>query len=126
VVGGGILSGLRQRVIGGIPGGVGKTDMWVVVATTMETRRKKKGNVGRWGEKLGKRTDNFPSLASDFSTLRAWNPPLFIKGGRGIFCLYWCQILVFDLNRKDSNHWFKIAIKNCQILTTQSCMSWLL
>lgn len=47
VVGGGILSGLRQRVIGGIPGGVGKTDMWVVVATTMETRRKKKGNVGR-------------------------------------------------------------------------------
>jgi len=45
--GGGILSDLRQRVIGGIPGGAGKTDMWVVVATTMETRRKKKGNVGR-------------------------------------------------------------------------------
>jgi len=30
----------------------------------------------------------FPTLASDFSSLNAWNSPLIIRGGREIFCLY--------------------------------------
>jgi hypothetical protein len=46
--------------------------MWVVVATMMETRQSKRGNVGREKrKKLGKRADDFPSLAVDFSILRA-------------------------------------------------------
>jgi hypothetical protein len=29
----------------------------------------------------------FQTLASNFLLFRAWNPPLFIEIGRGIFCL---------------------------------------
>jgi len=46
------------------------------------------------------------------------------KGGRGRFCLYWCQILAIDSNRKDLNRWFKVAIMKCQILATEGYLSW--
>jgi len=35
------------------------------------------------------------------------------------------QILALDSNHKDFNRWFKVVIVNCQILTTQGCLSWL-
>jgi len=39
-------------------------------------------------KKLGEKASFSPSLASDFLMLNVWNPPLFIRGGREIFCLY--------------------------------------
>jgi hypothetical protein len=39
-------------------------------------------------EKLGEKASFSQSLASDFLMLIVWNPPLFIGGGREIFCLY--------------------------------------
>jgi hypothetical protein len=64
---------------------------------------KKEENVnGR--KKNGEKAKFWPTLIIDFFPLHAWNLPLFIGGGRGIICLYWCQILTLDLNRKDHNH----------------------
>jgi len=57
----------------------------------------------------------FSNLASDFSSLRPWNPPLFIRGGRWTFRLYWCQILALDSTWKDPNYRFKMAIMGCHI-----------
>jgi hypothetical protein len=56
-----------------------------------------------------------PTCHIDFLVLIDWNPPLFIGGGRGIFCFFWEQILVFDSNREDPNHWLKVTIMNYQI-----------
>jgi hypothetical protein len=53
-------------------------------------------------------------LDSIFFVSRAWIPPLFIGGGRGTFCLYWCQIFALDLIWNDLNCWFKVVIMNCQ------------
>jgi hypothetical protein len=49
------------------------------------------------------------TLDPDFFFLKAWNPPIFIEGGKGIFFLYWFQILTLDLNWKDLNRWFKVC-----------------
>jgi hypothetical protein len=54
----------------------------------------------------------FQTFDLDFSFLRPWNPPLFIKGGRRIFYLSLCQILALDLTPKDPNRWLKVAIMN--------------
>jgi hypothetical protein len=54
-------------------------------------------------------------LDSIFSSFRPWNAPLFIGGGRGTFCILWCQILVFGLVGKHPNRWFKVCTSNCQI-----------
>jgi hypothetical protein len=50
-----------------------------------------------------------------FFSFRPWNAPLFIAGGRGTFCLWWCQILAFGLVGKHPNRWFKVCTSNCQI-----------
>jgi len=42
----------------------------------------------RGEKKLGKRADFFLILASNFFLLNAWNPPLFIGGGRATLYLY--------------------------------------
>jgi hypothetical protein len=63
----------------------------------------------------GEKADFFQTLAFDFSSLRLWNPSLFIGGGRGTFCLMWCQILALDLTRKELNCQFKVAIMGYQI-----------
>jgi hypothetical protein len=74
-------------------------------------------------KKTRKIDDFFSTLASHFSSIRALNPPMFIGGGRGILFLFWRQILTLDSNWKDANHWFKVAIIDCQIFTTQDCKS---
>ena len=68
-----------------------------------------------WGE-----TDFF----SNFDLAQCLESTLFIGRGRGTPCLYWCQILALDSNKKDLNCWFKVVIVNYQILTIQSYMSW--
>jgi hypothetical protein len=37
---------------------------------------------------LGRKTNFSLTLGSLFSSLRAWNPLLFIGGGRGTLCLF--------------------------------------
>jgi hypothetical protein len=39
-------------------------------------------------KKLRGKTDFLSTLAFDFSFLKPWNPPLFIGGEKGMFCLY--------------------------------------
>jgi hypothetical protein len=50
-----------------------------------------------------------------FSSLMPLNAALFIGGGRGTFCLQWCQIVAFGLVGKHPNCWFKMCTSNCQI-----------
>jgi len=54
------------------------------------------------------------SLDPNFSTHGAWRSNLFIGGGRGTLCLFWCKILALGLTRKHPNHWLKVAMMNCQ------------
>jgi hypothetical protein len=75
------------------------------------------------GEKPGE-AGFFPTLASNFSSLNAWNPPLFIRGGREIFCFYQGPISALDSAQKDLNRWLKVVIMNCQILAIKSYLSW--
>ena len=48
------------------------------------------------------------------STLRPWKSNLFIEGRRGTFCFFWCQISALGSTPKYPNHWFKVAMMNCQ------------
>ena len=57
----------------------------------------------------------WPILDPIFSSLRPWNAALFIGGGRGTFCLSWCQIVAFGLVGKHPNRCFKVCTSNCQI-----------
>jgi hypothetical protein len=61
-----------------------------------------------------KKTDYFSNFSLRFLDLNAWNPLLFIGGGRVEFYLYWCQILALDSTRKDLNRWLKVVIMNSQ------------
>ena len=65
-------------------------------------------------------------LDSMFSSLRPWNPPLFIGGGRGQFCLHWRKILALDSDGKDPNRWLKVGMVHCQIVKSAAagCLSW--
>jgi hypothetical protein len=86
--------------------------MWLVAETTTEVRWREWQNVGRKRktEIEGRGLVFFwPTLDLDFFLLRA-----------GIF-LY---LLAIDSHWKDLNRWFKVAIMNYQILTTQRCLSW--
>jgi hypothetical protein len=76
--------------------------------------KKRKKRVDREEKNLGRKTDFLPTLGYDFLILKAWNPPLFIGGGRGTLCLFWRQILAIDSNMKNLNCWFKGVIMVCQ------------
>jgi hypothetical protein len=72
-----------------------------------------------WGE-----ASFLPILDPNLFSSNAWNPPLFIGGGRGTLCLFWKKILALDSNRKDPNCWFKVVImvwKSWQLKATLSC-----
>ena len=70
-------------------------------------------NGGREGRKKNQEERYFfLTLASNFSSLEAWNPPLFIRGRRVTCCLLWCQILALYSNQKVPNRWFIFAIMN--------------
>jgi hypothetical protein len=56
-----------------------------------------------------------PTFAFDFLLPKVWNPPIFIRGGKWTFYLYWCQILALDSVRKDPNRGLKMVIMNYQI-----------
>jgi len=73
--------------------------------------KKRGNNNGKTGEKAS----FLPIFTFDFLLPKAWNPPLFIRGGKWTFYLYWCQISGFDSVRKDSNRGLKMVIMNCQI-----------
>ena len=108
------LPGRRRKEAGGVPGGTGKTDVWF--GWWRQWRQRCGGYSGakkasKGGEKKTGEMLFFPTLASDFLMLNVSNSPLFIRGGKGTPFLYWCQILVFELTRKDPNCWFKIAVK---------------
>jgi len=62
----------------------------------------------------------FQNLASNFFPLMTWNPLLLIGDGKRMIYLFSGQILALDSNWKDPKYWFKVAIMNCQILTTQA------
>jgi hypothetical protein len=87
------------------------------------TKEEEQNGWQRKRKNMGRKANFSLALGSHFFSLRAWNPPLFIGGRRETLCLFWEQILVLDLNRKDLNHWLKVAIIDYQILTTQGCMS---
>ena len=59
-----------------------------------------------------------------FFPSNAWNPPISIGDGWGMFCLYWGSILVLDSAHKDLNRWLKVVIMNCQILIVKGYLSW--
>jgi len=85
------------------------------------------GEAGWWLERRGERewekncknrgrgVGFWPILDPIFSSLMPWNAALFIGGGRGTFCLQWCQIVAFGLVGKHPNRWFKMCTSNCQI-----------
>jgi hypothetical protein len=50
----------------------------------------------------------------NFSTSRPWKSNLFIGDGRGTLCLFWYRISNLGSTRKNPNHWFKVAMMNCQ------------
>jgi hypothetical protein len=83
------LHGRRRKEAGGVPGGTGKTNVWLVTAMTTKMRWlqwcAQEANEGG-GKKLGK-CCFFPTLASDFLMLNASNSPLFIRSGRG-YCFF--------------------------------------
>lgn len=60
--------------------------------------------VERRGRNWGKELIFSQLWTQIFFTLRAWNPPLFIGGGIGTCCFYWCQILALNSNQKNPNH----------------------
>jgi hypothetical protein len=61
----------------------------------------------------------WPTLDPIFSSLRPWNPPLFISGGRGQSCLHWVKLSALDLVGKDPNRWFKVGMVHYQICRTR-------
>ena len=89
--------------------------MWLAMLITVKVRQRKKKKTGgrRLAEKNLGEADFFPTLTYDFVPLKAWNPPLFIMGGRGTLCLYWGQILALNSIGKDLNHWLKGVIMVC-------------
>ena len=111
---------------GRLAGGAGKANVLLVAVLTAKAHRKKRKRIsgGEERKNLGRNTDFLQTLHSHFSSLKAWNPSLSIGGGRGMLCLLWKQILALDSNQKDLNRRFKVAIMDCQILTTQGCLSW--
>ena len=84
--GGGALAGLAKDA--------GFADGAVVAAGGRE--REKESNDGRL---LG-RMVFWLSLDPDFSASGAWKSNLFIGGGRGTLCLFWCKILALGSTRK--------------------------
>lgn len=77
------MSGWRKGVTGGVPSAAGKSDVWLMVATAIKEKRWKKTSRNKnWGAGFSL------ILASDFLFFNAYNPPLFIKGGRWIYYLY--------------------------------------
>jgi len=58
----------------------------MVVAESHDEERKKRETMVE--KKLRGKTDFLSTLAFDFSFLKPWNPPLFIGGEKGMFCLY--------------------------------------
>jgi hypothetical protein len=61
--------------------------------------------------------DFFLTLDINLSSLRSWNPPLFIGGGRGQSCLYWGKHSALDSVGKDPNRWLKVVMVHYQICT---------
>ena len=55
------------------------------------------------------------TFSFDFSFPNAQNSLLFIKDEKGIYCLYWRQILALDSNEKDLNRWPKVIIISCKM-----------
>jgi len=53
-------------------------------------------------------------LDPNLSTPGPWKSNLFIGDERGTLCLFWCQILTLGSTWKHPNHWFKVAMMNCQ------------
>ena len=66
---------------GGVVGGEAATRWLVAVEAEVAM-------VEEVAEKLGEKASFSQSLASDFLMLIVWNPPLFVGGGREIFCFY--------------------------------------
>jgi len=54
------------------------------------------------------------SFDQNLSPLGVCKSHLFIGGGRGTLCLFYCQISALGSTRKHSNHCFKEAMMNCQ------------
>jgi len=80
-----------------VPNGAGKTHIWLEVAMTTKVRQKewqKAENERRiWKQGNDWFFFFFKTLASNCFMLKAWNPPLFIRGGRGIFYFFFMKNL---------------------------------
>jgi len=74
------------------------------------------------GRKTGEGADFLRCLDPNFSSLKPWNPPLFIGGGKGQSCL--CRGKIFSpwFDWKNPNRRFKVCTLNCQIW--QSKAAW--
>ena len=73
-----------------------------------ERERERMAKIGCW------RVVFWPILDPNFSTSRPWKSNLFIGDGKGTLCLFWYRILAIGFTWKNPNHWFKVAMMNCQ------------
>jgi hypothetical protein len=75
----------------------------------------------RWRERSScwepEKDNFFLTLDTNLFSLRPWNPPLFIGGGREQSCLHWGKHLALDSVGKDPNRWLKVVMVHCQICT---------
>jgi len=67
----------------------------------------------RW--KQGRKDGFLSTLHLIFLSLRPWNPPLFIGGGKGQSCLHEGKIFSPWFDWKHPNRQFKVCTSNCQI-----------